>query len=285
MRYSVKHDGFSAQIDELGAELKSFKNDKSEEFIWQGDPAVWSGSAPILFPIVGQLKNGRYSFQGKDFQLPKHGLARTRVFSLAQNTDSEKSFVLTSDADTHKVYPFSFEFTVCFRLEAGLLEVSYQVKNMGPDALYFTLGSHPAFGLPESLEDYYIEFEQPETLDRYCLKDGLLCDNPEKRYLSNGNKIHLTKDLFKNDALIFKNIQSKKLSLQNIRTGQRLSFDTGGAPHLGIWAKPGAAFVCLEPWYSYNDAPDSTGELTQKPGIMRLPSAQTFQTAYTIKIG
>ncbi len=288
MLHTIANNNFTAKISDLGVELRSFRDEiRGEEYIWQGDPEIWQGSAPVLFPIVGRLKDGQYLFNNKKYQLNKHGIARTSIFSLHHDKEIEKSFILVSNPEIELCYPFKFEFIVRFRIEAGLLQISYTVKNIGNEMMYFTLGSHPAFVLPLNecmLEDYYLEFEMEETLDRYFLKNGLLSVEPVPLYLNNEKIIPITKELFENDALIFKNIRSKEIYIKNTKTGHRLLLDTGNAPHLGIWAKPGAPYVCLEPWYSYDDSIDSNYDITNKSGIMKLDFGEEFIAGYKIKV-
>lgn len=286
MIYTIKKHQYSAQISDIGAELYSFKDEATqEEYIWQRDPQYWTGSAPILFPIVGSLKDGIYVYKGKTYPLLIHGFAKNSHFSLIDDREDEKIFILQADQTTKQCYPFEFELEVGFKVEEKILQVVYTVTNTGNDIMYFTFGSHPAFSLPLddcSLADYYVEFEKNETLDRYLLEGGLL-NNTSVPYLKNERKIYLSEAIFNEDALIFKNILSRKLSIKNSKTGHRVSFDTGGAPHLGIWSKPGASYVCLEPWYSYADDVDTTQDFTQKKGIMELSTGATFKTGYTIE--
>lgn len=286
MLHTITHKNYSATISSLGAELKSLKDTKSEqEYIWQGDANNWQGSAPILFPIVGRLKNGTYQFNNKTYQLNKHGFARTSTFAVEQTQDNAVTFTLTANAETKESYPFDFVFVVTFTLGDLGLSVRYQVHNNNKEAMVFTLGSHPALSLPLTdckLDDYFIEFSQNETLDCYFLDNDLLTEQPIKHYLDNQNIIPIHQNLFDNDALIFKNIQSNKVYLKNKKTGLRLTMDTGNAPHFGLWAKPNAPFVCFEPWYSFDDTAQATRDFTSKPGMISLKENATFETGYQL---
>lgn len=289
MLYTISNGIRAASIASLGAELKSLKDaNNDDEYLWQGNAEVWQGSAPILFPIVGRLKNGEYQYQGKTYQLNKHGFARTGEFSVVSQQKDAVTFSLASNQETKQSYPFDFLLLVKFTLDKTGLSVSYTVQNTGADMMYFTLGSHPALSLPlenSRLEDYFVEFEQPETLDCYFLENNLLCDQPIKAYLNNQNTINISANLFKNDALIFKKIKSKKVSLKHRISGTRITMETGGAPYFGLWSKPGAAFICFEPWFSHDDPTDTNGELTTKPGILQLDPDQLFETEYRLQIG
>jgi len=287
MFHQISKDGYSAAISSLGAELKSFKDGTGEEYIWSGDPDVWKGAAPILFPIVGELRDGRYSHNGKSYRLTRHGFSRTSVFSHGALGESESSFVLTSNAETRLAYPFDFELEVTFRIERARLCVSYRVVNKGNGAMPFKLGSHPAFSLPVDdcgLESYWIEFEKAETLDLYHLVDGLVSPDPKKSFLQNEKTIRITPTLFDNDALIFKNIKSREIHIQRDGAGRRLTLDTGGAPHLGIWAKPAAPYVCLEPWHGHADGVGEDFDIMKKSGVTILRPGGEFTTGYDIRL-
>lgn len=288
MNHTVRFEHLTATISTLGATLTSLKDHaKDEEYIWQAEPAIWQGSAPILFPIVGRLKDGQYHFNKKTYQLDKHGFARTSEFSVLEAHDSSIRFILRANAQTTLVYPFDFELVVTFKLDKNALHVNYQVNNVGNDTMYFTLGSHPAFRLPlnnSALEDYYLEFESNETLDCYFLDHHLLTENPIKAYLNNTKVVPITDQLFENDALIFKNIQSHKVYLKHHKNGFRLAMTFDKAPHFALWSKPNAPFICLEPWFSYDDSISADGDIRHKPGIIQLGKQETFTTAYAIQI-
>lgn len=284
---TIENEHFSSAIAPLGAELRSFKEKSTaREFMWNGDPAIWSGSAPILFPIVGALRNGRTTINGKGYEMPKHGLVRTRKAKVVEHESDRAVFAFTSDTETLRHYPFPFLFEVEFRLEANELKVLYRVKNTGPDEMLFSIGSHPAFSLDlqnKLISDYHIEFSDPETLELYGLENGLLAKKQDN-YLVDSTRIQLSETLFADDALVFKNIQSRTVRLKSKKELRHLEVDTHGAPHLGLWAKPGAPYVCIEPWYSFDDQPDCDGILANKPGMMSLPAGDTFKTGYTVRI-
>ena len=279
--YTITHENVSASVNPAGAELSSLKFHQ-REFLWQGDPNIWAGRAPILFPIVGTLKNNQMRYRGKQYQLNRHGFARTSVFEKIE-TDSasaaQLSLQLTENADTLQQYPWKFELQVHFHLNSDGIEIGYEVINRDTDTMLFTIGSHPAFRLPVdndlSLSDYDVHFNKTESLTRLLLNDdGLLTDAGEECPAHN-NAITLDEHLFDRDALIFKNIQSDKITLR-CRQQPRLTVDTGGAPHLGLWAKPGAPYVCIEPWFGTSDSVESDGEFANKPDLKTLAPGDTF---------
>jgi len=284
MIHTISKGNYSAQISELGAELKSFKN-KNTEYMWDGNPDIWSGTAPVLFPIVGKLKNYEYYYDGKTYKMDQHGFARKQMFDVYEKKKEAISFILRSSDETKQIYPFDFELIIIFEIDNDILTVSYYVLNIGSNSMLFTIGSHPAFALQTKsckLSDYYIEFDKKETTDCYRVDDGLLLNNTIPQFMNNEKIITLSNSIFDADALVFKNILSNLITIKNKVTGYNLSVKTGGAPHLGIWSKPGASYVCIEPWFGFADAINTNGDLTQKEGMLRLEPEKRFITGYQI---
>lgn len=279
---AIQNEQFTAAIRIRGAELASFKDRSTgRERIWQADPEIWNGSAPILFPIVGRLKNGLTLINNQPYEIPKHGLLRTRDVCLVEQGAGFALFQFESDDETLKQYPFPFVFRVMFTLTDAGLSVDYEIHNSGTEPMLFSVGSHPAFALDlerHALSEYSIEFSEPETLDRYGLEDGLLVLK-DTGYLKDETKIPLSESLFADDALIFQNVRSRTVRIKPAG----LEIDLGNHPHLGLWAKPGAAYVCIEPWHSFDDTKESDGRFENKPGILRLPPGECFKTGYMIK--
>lgn len=281
----IKLGNSSAQINEIGAELKSFKA-SGRQMVWQTIPAIWNSSAPVLFPFVGLVRNNKYSFDGKEYEMGKHGFVRNKKFAVTEKTQSSVKFSISSNEETLKIYPFKFEFSVKFSIVSeDKLLVEYEVKNSDNKEMFFSLGSHPAIDLPlkdSCHEDYYIEFEQPETIYLYKLIDGLL-ERLKTPFMTNEKVVKLSKHIFDDDALIFTGIKSRFAYLKNDKTGRCVRVCFGGAPDLGIWAKPGADYVCIEPWFGYNDPADFKGTLEQKPGIIGLEQGKNFTAFYAIE--
>lgn len=281
MNITITNNSFSAEIASFGAELHSLKNKiTGEEYIWQRDPTIWECSAPILFPVVGRMKNSSYHFEGKTYPMPLHGFAWTSEFECTEQESDYAVLVLKDSPETRKNYPFPFELQVEFRLSEKGLSVSYTVSNPADKPLWFTLGSHPAFALRSAPENYRIQFSRKETLDLYGIRNDLL-EKFQPDYLKNESAIQLHKDLFNDDALIFLNIASDSIRLE-ANDGSGITLETGGAPHVGFWAKPGAPYVCIEPWYSVDETVEHSGELNERPGIMSLGSMETWKTGYAV---
>ncbi len=282
----INNATLKASINPFGAELSSLTH-LGKEFIWHGDDNYWGGRAPILFPIVGALKDGSMRYQGKRYEMPRHGIARRCTFKCIHHSTTGVTFSLKANEQTRELYPWDFELQAHFNLTESDIAVRYEVYNEDSSTMLFSIGSHPAFALQiddsYSFNDYAIGFNQPEDFAIYALTEqGLLETTPQPLATSN-NTIILTEDIFKNDALVLRNIKSDKISLYR-GTDVLLTVDTGGAPHLGIWSKPAAPFVCIEPWLGTSDFVDASGEFDAKPDLISLMPQKSFQHSYKINL-
>ena len=288
--YSISSGLRQVSVNPLGAELTSVMSTPTgEEFMWGGNPAVWSGRAPILFPVVGELRHGEVRAKGKSWLLNRHGFVRKCLFHCEKIAENRLVCTTESNAETLLSYPWRFRLIVSYTLKASTLFIDYRVENLDRDTLLFNLGSHPAFSLPlanSQLEDYQIRFSQNELLQRHALKDNLLQREPEPYQLDHGT-LRITPTLFNDDALVFLNVNSTELTLEHCPPGSntplsRVTVDTGGAPHLGIWAKPAASYVCIEPWWGYADFIDASGEFSEKSSVQSLPGGDVFEHRLSI---
>lgn len=284
---SIENQGFTAKVDLHGAQLTSlFHKQRAEEFIWQRDAAFWAESAPICFPIVGGLKNGTYQYEGKTYEMKKHGVVRYADFSVKELRPDACTLVMKANEETLVAYPFLFGLEINFALTAQGIMVSYIISNEDQKDMPASLGYHPAFNIDIDNyrhDDYEIKFSQKECLDLYWLNEGVL-KLKTKNYLDQEDSITLTPNIFDEDALVFKNIKSAAISLSRKKSDWQLVMLTGGAPHLGLWAKPGAPYVCIEPWYTYQDGIDVSGDLFEKPGMFRLKPGETFTSFYEVQV-
>jgi galactose mutarotase-like enzyme len=284
---TIENEFLKVSAKDSGAELISIKNKKNNiEYLWQGDPKFWGRRAPVLFPIIGKLNGNKYKVEENTYELPQHGFARDAYFDISQKEDTSFTFTLKSNSETLKVYPYQFELNIRYKLIKNKIEISYEVKNEDDKKIWFSIGAHPAFNCPldpkATLSDYFLEFEKEETLEKYLLEDGLLSGKKEKM-LNNENKIKLTKEVFLNDAIIFKNMKSSSVSLKSSFSSASINFNFEGFPFLGIWSKPGP-FVCIEPWYGHADMVGFSGELKDKEGIQSLNKNGTFNCSYSVEI-
>jgi galactose mutarotase-like enzyme len=286
---TIENELLKVTIDPKGAELTSLTNKSvGLDYMWSGDPAFWAKHSPILFPIVGTLKQNTYHYNGKLYKLPRHGFARDLQFAVDNQAADSVTFVLYDDEDTRKVFPFPFAFRICYTLYKNSLAVSYEVINTGKEELFFSLGAHPAFKLPlvkgTQYNDYYLEFDQPETAPRWPISpDGLIEKTPSP-LLQNSRRIPLTKDLFQRDALVLKNLRSTIVELKSDKTPHSLRMDFPGFPYMGIWAAKNADFICLEPWCGIADSVDADQQLEHKEGINRLVPEEKFTRMWTVTL-
>jgi len=261
----------SAQIDPLGAQLHSLRDHAERDLQWSGDPAIWKGRAPILFPIVGALAGNKYTLDGQTYSLSKHGFARDRMFSVEDTSATSALFRLKWDQETLQVYPFRFQLDLRFELAATTLHIAATVKNLdGTKALPACFGYHPAFCWPlpygQPRASHFIEFEMDEpSRIRRLDSQGLLIPTKFQTPVS-GRTLALHDDLFRADAIIMDRIQSRRVTYGAAR-GPRLEVELGESPYLGIWTKPGAGFVCIEPWHGLADPQGYTGDFRAKPGM------------------
>ena len=282
MKTSIKNSTLTAEIKYFGAELCSLKDNDNKEYIWEGNPNIWGKYSPILFPIVGTLKNDSYHYNDTSFHLSRHGFARDMEFKLIEKQEHRAAFSLQSSADSLKSYPFKFELQIIYTLNNNSLTIEYKVINDDEAEMPFSIGAHPAFTLPNQFENYSIEFEKQETLNYYLLENNLI-SNETKSLALKDKKVSLNYDLFKNDALIFKTLESNSLTiLEHNKPFLRVNFED--FPSLGIWTKLNAPFLCIEPWFGYSDTTESSGNLFQKEGIIVLNPKQTFKSQYHITI-
>ncbi len=272
---------FSAAIKTLGAELCSVKHlPTNTEFMWQASP-VWPRHAPVLFPFVGRLRNFEYQYNGKKYAIEQHGFARDLLFSVVQASENKAIFELRENHYTLQRYPFLFAFRVIYELNGNMLTMGFEMTNMGNSTLPFSFGAHPAFQISEPGE-VYLQFESDRNPMPWILQDNFI--STKTRAVSDGKgTIEITKDTFLDDALKFKKLSSDWVKLISPKDNIELKLHLNGWPYLGIWAKPGASFVCIEPWHGLADAIDFDNEVNKKEGIIMLLSKDQFRREFSIE--
>ena len=278
------------QTKKSGAELTSIQYN-GKEMLFQGAKVLdsngniyWKRQAPILFPIVGQLKNSQTQIEDKIYEMSQHGFARDMDFEEISKTENKHHYMLKYNEGTLKKYPYKFELHVIYEIIGDTLTLTYKVKNIDDKTIYFGLGGHPAFNCDYSNGEYEISFsENEDKIEFLKLKNGLI-DTEKAQNILQDNKICLKEDTFDNDAVIMKNLKSNKVVLQNHETNQKiLEFDFTGFPYLALWSKKGAPFVCIEPWQNTADRIDSTQIYKDKENIIELPQDKEFECKYSIK--
>lgn len=264
----IANDRLSATIAPLGAELTSLKDKHGRELMTDADPAFWTGHAPILFPIVGRLNGDTLRLDGAQYEMKQHGFARRQTFGLVDHGAAHARFRLSANAETRAAYPFDFVLEIAFTLDGATLSIDASIANPGATLLPASLGFHPAFAWPlpygEARADHRITFAADEPGDIIELADGLFASRRPSPL--DGRVLHLADDLFADDALIWDPVHSTRVSY-GAATGPALDIAFPDTPYLGIWTKPGAAFVCIEPWHGHADPAGFTGDFRTKPGV------------------
>jgi galactose mutarotase-like enzyme len=276
-----------AEVNPLGAQLSVLRDRSGNDLLWNGDPSVWAGRAPLLFPIVGALAGNTYRVDSKPYRLPRHGFARTSAFQLVNASAAGAVFSLKADAASREVYPFDFELEVRFALEAATLIVETLVRNRGEGPMIASFGYHPAFRWPlpygRSRAAHYIEFNEDEPAPvRRLDSDGLLL--PE-RFPTPVEERRLALDdaLFEQDVVIFDDLRSRSVTY-GAADGPRIRLGFPDAPYLGLWSKPQAQFVCIEPWHGVADPEGFSGRFSAKPGVFVLAPGASMPTRITITL-
>ncbi|PVX47339.1 galactose mutarotase-like enzyme [Flavobacterium sp. 103] len=282
MTTTISNSYLTAQIKHTGAELCSLKDNSNKEYIWSGNPEFWGKHSPVLFPIVGTLKDNSYQHDNIQYHLSRHGFAREMEFELIDKQETSATFSLVSSPETKEKYPFDFDLHLIYTLENKSLKIEYKVFNNGETKMPFSIGAHPAFDLPGNFENYSLVFEKNETLNYYLLKDGLISDTTDELHLDE-NELHLNYELFANDALVFKKIASKSITILE-KSKPFLKVSYSDFPDLGIWTPSNAPFICIEPWFGYSDTIDKSGNLFEKEGIQILEANGIFHSLFSIII-
>ena len=289
MNYQIKNDVIKVQINSFGAELNSLqKIDEDIEYIWQGDSKYWARHSPILFPIVGRLKEDGYFYKNQKYSMSQHGFARDYEFEMIEKKDDFVEFRLIADEKSLEKYPFLFELSISYKLENSKLIISYKVKNSSDEKIYFSIGAHPAFNWPlqenEKKEDYFLEFENITNTKRYFLNDkGLVYKNSDLNLVN--SKLNLNEELFLDDALVFNDTNIKNVTFKNKENKNFIKVEFENFPYLGIWSKPsGAPFLCIEPWFGVADLENCTSKIEEKRGILALEKEEIFYCFYSIEV-
>ena len=286
---TLENEALSIDVNPKGAELsRIFSKTTGLEYQWDGDPALWAGRSPVLFPFVGTLKHDTYYHNGNKYHLPRHGFARNMMFEKTSAEKESVAFSLKSSADTLDRYPFPFQLEVIHRLSGDIIFVQYRVTNTGSDTMYFSIGGHPAFRIPleKGLEysDYYYEFSDEENSGRWPLSHEGLVEAMPTTLLEHTRKLQLTRDLFVNNAIILKWLNSKTVKLKTDRSSHGVEFHFGGFPFLGLWSAKDADFVCIEPWCGLADSVNADQQLIHKEGIEILSPGQVFEREWSVTV-
>ncbi|NQD69280.1 aldose 1-epimerase family protein [Sphingobacterium shayense] len=283
----IENDYLKVQINEIGAELRSiWCKKKCREYLWQRNAKYWAKSSPVLFPFVGELNGGKFHYNGRTYYVPKHGFARDRLFQVCKHDASSVYLMLESGEETFAMYPFHFEFTISYTLQGRSLLCQYEVVNKGAEPMYFSVGAHPAFALEitndQCYSDYFLSFPDDHSLKRYFLENNLLTRHYNIVPLDE-NKLVLDDDMFNQDAWVLKGLNSSQVMLQNQNGNYRIALNFNSFEYFGLWAPPGAPFICLEPWSGVNDSVSHRGHIEQKEGIVELRGMTHWKRNWSIQ--
>ena len=280
MQTFIQNEFLKATISHKGAELASvWKNDYN--YLWDINTQFWDKTSPVLFPIIGGLKENKFVYEGKDYYLPRHGFARESEFNLVSKTEDSAVFSLKFNEESLKNYPFEFELQIGYFLKGSELKVEYKVINLSSKKIYFSVGAHPAFRIDGNFEDYTLEFDSEKSLKTYKLQDNLFSGVTEEIPLEN-KKLKLNYSIFEKDALVLKESATSSLTLlKNEKPVLKVSFPE--FPFLGIWTKKDAPFICIEPWLGIADSHNATGKLEEKEGIQPLDANSEFSASWTVE--
>lgn len=277
----------AAEIDPNGAQLHSLRDSSGRDYLWHGDPAIWAGRAPLLFPIVGTLNGGKLRVGNREYALPRHGFARGSIFETAATTPESATFRLRSSAATLAVYPFEFELEIRYAIHGPTLSVEAAIRNSGKGGMPASLGFHPGFAWPlpagEPRAAHFIEFEKEEPAPiRRIDAAGLLSPQSHPTPVSN-RRLLLADDLFQDDVIILDTLNSRRVTY-GAEGGPHIALGFPDARYLGIWTKPGAPFVCIEPWQGVTDPAGFDGDFFEKPGVFVVRSGETHSFGMTISL-
>jgi len=287
--YHLENSILKITINSKGAELLSLYNKTTKlEYLWNANPDFWPKKSPVLFPIVGGLKNGEFSFEGKKYQMGRHGFARDNEYQVAQIDDTKITFTLQSNENTLAQYPFNFVFTVEYTIDENKLYCKYIVKNSDNKSMYFSVGAHPAFNIPltegTTYNDWFLQFSTNENCGIYPINANGLIETKSVPLFNNIDHLSLAKELFYKDALVFKELQSNKICIKSCVSTNGLIMQFDELPYFGIWAAKDANFVCLEPWCGLGDIENTTGDITTKEGINKLNAQETFERVWSVEM-
>ncbi|MGA2082244.1 MAG: aldose 1-epimerase family protein [Holophaga sp.] len=285
--YTIASDHLRAAVKVHGAELCRLQTGAGVDLLWHGDPAVWGRQAPVLFPVVGALKDGRLRHRGRDYPMPKHGFARDRDFRMVRLAGHTCALRLQDDPDTRAQYPFPFQLDLTFTILGPELRVRYDLHNPGDHDLPASFGAHPAFRwplLPGLLrESHWLEFEKAEGDLLPAVDAQGLLGGPARPSPLRGRLLALEDGLFAEDALVFRPVQSRAVRY-SAPGAPVLQVAWDGFPHLGVWTKSGAEFLCIEPWRGHASPRDFDGEFADKPGVFKVRPGGTVTAQYTVTV-
>ena len=272
---TLKNDFLQVHISSHGAEIHSVKTLDGTEFMWEGNTDIWGKHAPVLFPICGRLKDGKYTYQGNVYEMTGHGFVMDLDFDVKSVTENTAIFSVTSNEETKKCYPFDFEFNVGFELKGKTLEVNYKTINLSEsEPMYFSCGSHEGFACPEGVEEYTVVFDKEVNLNPHPVCGGIV-EEYTVPLAKNVKELPLKDDFFEIDALVFDNLGINKICLEHNNSTKKITVEFPEHNYLLLWTKYKAPYICIEPWAGFPDTPESDGVFENKEGINKLEPSES----------
>ena len=280
---TIRNSEITVTIAKRGAEIQSIRRG-GVEYMWSKDPAFWSSCAPIMFPICGGLKMGKYELDGETYEMPKHGFAKSSDFEVESVSDTAVTFILRDNEQTRKVYPFAFAFRVIYELDGASLKVTYDAENLDEKTMYCSFGAHEAYACPEGIEAYELIFPEQENLVAYALNGDLLTDYT-KPIVTNSNRLVLDDSYFVLDALVFRGVKSNSVTLQSKVSDRRVTVTFDGFDYLVFWHKHTSPYLCIEPWCGLPSYDGVTDDFATRSDMFRLEPNGVKTVSYSIIFG
>lgn len=286
--YTLKNDEFEVKIKEKGAVLTSIQDKNGREWLWQGNPDVWASQAPLLFPFIGRLKDSSYTYEGKTYEMDKHGFAKDQLFTVSEQSESKICFQLSDSAETQKSFPFSFTLTVEYRLEGNKLHKTHHVRNNGTGDMYYELGGHDGYNLcfdeGDKMDDYRYYLPQETEINPWEFDEGLMLVDSKKNIPLDQGHLTVKPSAFGLDCFILEGLNEKSVQLKDSKGKTRITMDFADFPFLTLWTmnKPfDTNYVCIEPWTSLPDCVFVGRDITEKEKIRCLSAGKEESFTFT----
>jgi len=285
----IENENLRVIAKEYGAELTSiyFKKNNTE-YLWQADPTFWGWHSPVLFPVVGRCLNDEVNIGGRTYAMQKHGFARKSDFKLLELGNNRMVFSLMYNESTLAIFPYKFELLIAYSIHESKLKCSYEVRNLDEQTILYSIGGHPAFSVPLSdtisYKDYYLEFPKQENFERHYIDGEGFFDERVEVVATNTNRLPLHADMFNQDAYIFKDLQSRSVALRCSKNEHELMMEFSDFNYLGLWSKPGAPYLCIEPWLGCADTAKQPINFEQKEAICSLQQGKTHLCSWTVAV-
>lgn len=277
----LQNNEINLDISLIGAEIHHLRDRNGVERIWQNEPDFWPSHTPLLFPIAGALKDNTWYYQGKAYTMPKHGYVRQLPFELESADETHAVLVLRGEAIRHEGYPFECELRVCYALRGNQVEITYRTRNVGASPLYYSIGSHEGYACEGGIEQYEVVFPEDDALEQTLL-DGSLIRNETRTLPLHDHVLSVRPEDFAGDALVFLNARSREVTLRRRDRAYEVSVSFPQCDVLLLWTKPGAPYLCIEPWCNAPDRVDSDQQLEHKPGMIRVEPGEEHAVAHTL---